>query len=41
MLILAAIAEISGKRYGESEEVTKAFRIIADHMRCSTFIMGD
>jgi alanyl-tRNA synthetase len=40
-LILAAITEISGRKYDESEEVTRAFRIIADHMRCSTFIMGD
>ena len=39
--ILAKIAELSGKTYGESEEVTKAFRIIADHMRTSTFILGD
>ena len=39
--ILAKIADLSGKTYGESEEVTKAFRIIADHMRTSTFILGD
>ncbi|MGN1019487.1 MAG: alanine--tRNA ligase [Aristaeellaceae bacterium] len=39
--ILAKIAELSGKTYGESDEVTKAFRIIADHMRTSTFILGD
>ena len=39
--ILAKIAELSGKTYGESEEVTKAFRIIADHMRTSPFILGD
>ena len=39
--ILAKIAELSGKTYDSDEETTKAFRIIADHMRTSTFIMGD
>ncbi len=39
--ILARIAELSGKTYGEDEAVTRAFRIIADHMRTSTFILGD
>ena len=39
--ILAKIAELSGKTYGSDEATTKAFRIIADHMRTSTFIMGD
>ena len=39
--ILAKIAELSHHEYGESEETTRAFRIIADHMRTSTFILGD
>ncbi len=39
--ILGRIAELSGKTYGSSPEVTRAFRIIADHMRTSTFILGD
>ena len=39
--ILAKIAELSHHSYGESEETTRAFRIIADHMRTSTFILGD
>ena len=39
--ILGKIAELSGKTYGEDEATTKAFRIIADHMRTSNFIMGD
>ena len=39
--ILGKIAELSGKAYGSDEATTKAFRIIADHMRTSTFIMGD
>ncbi|MCI5847179.1 MAG: alanine--tRNA ligase [Clostridiales bacterium] len=39
--ILAKIAELSGKTYGSDDATTRAFRIIADHMRTSTFIMGD
>ena len=39
--IIATIAELSGKQYGESEEVTRMFRIIADHIRCATFMLGD
>ena len=39
--ILQKISELSGKEYGSDDETTRAFRIIADHMRTSTFIMGD
>lgn len=39
--ILGRIAELSGKNYGDSPAVTKAFRIIADHMRTATFMLGD
>ena len=39
--IIACIADLSGKQYGESEEVMRMFRIIADHIRCSTFMLGD
>ncbi len=39
--ILAKISELSGKTYGADEADTRAFRIIADHMRTSTFILGD
>ena len=39
--ILNRIAELSGKAYDSEESVTRAFRIIADHMRTSTFILGD
>ncbi len=39
--ILGRIAELSGKAYEEDEATTRAFRIIADHMRTSTFILGD
>ena len=39
--ILAKISELSGKHYDDDEATTKAFRIVADHLRTSTFIMGD
>ena len=39
--IIGKIEELSGKKYGESEEVTKAIRIVSDHMRTATFIIGD
>ena len=35
------LESLSGKSYSESEEVTKAMRIVADHVRTSTFIIGD
>ena len=39
--ILGKISELCGKKYGENPEETTSFRIIADHMRTSTFIIGD
>ncbi len=36
--IIARIEELSGKKYSEN---TKAFRVIADHMRASTFLIAD
>ena len=39
--IVGKIAALSGRRSGESEEVTRAVRIISDHMRTATFIIGD
>lgn len=31
----------AGKKYGQGESDTRAFRIIADHIRAATFIIGD
>lgn len=39
--IIERIAELSGKGYKDSDETVKAFRIIADHIRSATFILGD
>jgi alanyl-tRNA synthetase len=39
--IMAWLAEKSGVAYGESEEATKAHRILADHGRGMTFLAGD
>ncbi|MCD7728952.1 MAG: alanine--tRNA ligase [Clostridia bacterium] len=38
---IAKIEELTGKTYGESEDVTKAFRVILDHTRTATFMLGD
>ena len=35
------LEELSGKKYGENEDDTKAMRIIADHTRTATFLLGD
>lgn len=39
--ILARISELSGKNYRDSAETTRAFRIVADHIRTSAFMLGD
>ena len=39
--IIAKIAGLSGKNYKDNKDTVKAFRIIADHVRCATFILGD
>ncbi len=39
--VLAKIAELSGKNYDDDADTTRSFRIIADHVRCATFILGD
>ncbi|MBQ9118004.1 MAG: alanine--tRNA ligase [Clostridia bacterium] len=35
------ISSLTGKTYGESEEVTRAFRVLLDHCRTATFMLGD
>ena len=35
------LEELSGRRHGEEEESTAAMRIIADHTRTATFLLGD
>lgn len=35
------LEELSGKKYGEDETMTVAMRIISDHTRTATFLLGD
>ncbi len=39
--VLAAIGRACGKTYASGDDSGKSFRIIADHARTSTFILGD
>lgn len=39
--IIKKIEELSEQKYDESPEVKKAMRIIADHLKAATFIIGD
>ncbi len=39
--LIQKIQEISGREYIENKDVTKAMRIVADHLRTATMIMGD
>ncbi len=39
--IIQKIEAISGREYIESQEITKSMRIVADHIRTATMIMGD
>ncbi|TSC84788.1 MAG: alanyl-tRNA synthetase [Parcubacteria group bacterium Gr01-1014_13] len=39
--LIQTIQNISGREYIESKEVTRSMRIIADHLRTATMIMGD
>jgi alanyl-tRNA synthetase len=32
---------LSGKKYGENENETKAFRVVMDHLRAATFLICD
>ncbi|MCH5157531.1 MAG: alanine--tRNA ligase [Clostridiales bacterium] len=38
---LSKIQELSGKKYGSDPKTTKAMRVIADHVRTATFLLGD
>ena len=39
--IIRRISELSHKNYKDSADTIKAFRIVADHIRCATFLLGD
>ena len=39
--VIDKIAALSGKGYMDDTDTTRAFRIVADHVRCATFILGD
>jgi alanyl-tRNA synthetase len=39
--IIAKIESLCGEKYGADPEITKAIRIISDHVRTSTFMIGD
>lgn len=35
------LEERSGKKYGESESITKSFRVVLDHVRAASFMLAD
>jgi alanyl-tRNA synthetase len=39
--VIGAISDTSGRAMYESEETAVAFRVVADHLRSSVFILGD
>jgi len=39
--IIAAAAELSGKQYGADRDQDTSMRVIADHARCSAFLIAD
>ncbi len=39
--IFSALTALSGHAYGDDEEKDRSFRIIADHVRAATFVIGD
>ncbi len=39
--IIKKIEELSGSKYGQDTDITAAMRIMADHMRTATFMIGD
>ena len=38
---IQSIENLTGRKYGESEEITRAFRVVLDHVRTATFMLGD
>ena len=38
---IRCIESLSGKKYGADDETTRAIRIVADHVRTATFMLGD
>ncbi len=39
--LIAKIEELAGKKYGEAPETDRAIRIVAEHARAVTFLIGD
>ena len=39
--MMSKLQEISGVAYDSSEDATKAYRVILDHVRAATFLIGD
>jgi len=39
--ILETTAELAGKKYGANPDQDTSMRVIADHARCATFLIGD
>ena len=39
--LIEAVSRISGRDYEENDETTQSFRIIADHVKTATMILGD
>jgi len=38
---IAVIEKLTSHKYGENEEISKAFRVVLDHVRTATFMLGD
>ena len=39
--LFSRMEELGSPRYGGNEEITKAMRVVADHIKTATFIIGD